>query len=83
MFLYKIQDHYFCLKLSNWLATGKISFDSDVAEKKNAGSFLLTSQTSRIKRTYKSRSLMVLQTNNLVLYMAKSFLIRHNYDLAD
>lgn len=34
MFLYKIQDHYFCLKLSNWLATGKISFDSDVAEKK-------------------------------------------------
>lgn len=54
MFLYKIQDHYFCLKLSNWLATGKISFDSDVAEKKNAGSFLLTSQTSRIKRTYKS-----------------------------
>lgn len=56
MFLYKIQDHYFCLKLSNWLATGKISFDSDVAEKKkkNTGSFLLTSQTSRIKRTYKS-----------------------------
>ena len=70
MFLYTIQDHYFCLKLSNWLASSKIriSFDSNVAEK-NAASFLLTSHTPQIKITCKNWSLTVLQTNNLVLYI--------------